>query len=68
MKWFVIIILAILWLNLPTAGLLGTALFILYYLLKKNDQHDDAIKQPNPPRQSFTVTAGDLADLVLLRL
>ncbi|MDP3009099.1 MAG: hypothetical protein Q8N30_08525 [Methylococcales bacterium] len=48
--------------------LVGYCPFYTVLSAQKNDQHDDAINQPNPPRQSFTVTAGDLADLVLLRL
>lgn len=48
--------------------LAGYCPFYTVLSAQKNDQHDDAINQPNPPRQSFTVKAGDLADLVLLRL
>lgn len=67
MKWFFIIVLAILWLNAPAVGFLGTILFFLYHFFKKSAQSGDEIN-PTQPRQSSNLTAGDLADLVLLRL
>ncbi|MDO9214008.1 MAG: hypothetical protein Q7U23_09270 [Methylococcales bacterium] len=68
MKWFVIIILAIAWLSEPKIALVGSILFVIYYLLKKPVQYDDDTNQPKPARQSSAITASDIADLVLLRL
>ncbi|OYV19409.1 MAG: hypothetical protein CG439_914, partial [Methylococcaceae bacterium NSP1-2] len=74
MTWFFMIIVAGLLLKGSTLGIYGVILFFLYYFLRyffdKPAPHEDESNKPSPiqPHQSSNLTAGDLADLVLLRL
>ncbi len=68
MKLFFIIVLAVLLLKVPAVGILGTIIFLLYHVFKKSPDVEANKTSSIQPRGWSNLTAGDLADLVLLRL
>ncbi|MCX7066756.1 MAG: hypothetical protein NTW85_03520 [Methylococcales bacterium] len=71
MNWFFIAIVVILLFKAPTFGIVGAIAYAIYWFIRNSSEpvnHENELSNQTRTHDSSALRAGDLADLVLLRL